>query len=787
MSKFNLPRLISIEVLALVLIVLVGSYFGYAIFKQTQAANLLVPEYDIDYQVAEADIETYNNINKDKYGDVDEIEAAKGELLVRLKDYVPLYEIASIAAKYDMDILERYRYDKPSYRLRFSSLRTPDQRLPENQPTIDLNQTPASTEPLTIQQLSDIQTNLTLEDIWQELDANPKIYCVALNFVFYSNGSNDYWGGGYLPNDPMLGYFVKEINAQNAWQKLYDLGLPPGGNPDVWTAVIDTGVDLDHPDLVDNIAHDASGNPVGRSFVPCNPAKYTPAQCAIAAEGGEIGGDGIDNNNDGDIDEKVGHGTKVAAHVAERGDNNIGNAGIGFTTGIVPINIANLNGDKSPFLASAVINSINYARSINNVRVINLSWGGYTHYQDVEDVINSAFNTGLGKVIVAAAGNDHIDTTYKRYYPSSYKNVISVTTGNPQEKAVEPNPFIWTNYGKWVDIHNFQSHQIAEYNDTYTTFGVNIYGATSFTTPAVSGTAALLFSRWPQLTAQDAKDIIIQRANTVYYPDANKTGGCGYTNAGFTVVSRAPIITSPVDEQGNPECISLFKLGEDITISWKPFPIGPKPDYYKIWYRLENGSFYMPGPDEGTAIGQTKSTVITSKFMESQWDGTHSWRVAAVYIHNKGADNEFREVRWTQAQTIKKHVGSEIFGAKSIPISNVVLSGCKIKWEKIPGANNYIARIQAKDNNAAWAYIAYNNPLGMEKPSYTFTHSDIEALQNAAGDDAIWEMSIVGTALGSHLTWAEDSHLMKIPVQKTVVWFDVSSWGDVLETEFCKQ
>src|SRR3990167_9337589 len=228
---------------------------AYRLSEQTQYyADNKIPSYDMEKRVRVEGIELYNNINQDKYGKVEWIEAAKGELLITLKDNAPLYEIGVIADKYNMQILRRYQKIRPAFRLRLASVQE-------------------STES-SLEMISDStkqQSNGELEGIWRELDSDQRLLTVDLNATLELTGKE--WDGGWWPNDsqinppPGVKGELQEIGAHKAWKNLQDNGQNPGGDHDVWIAVIDTGVDLDHPDLKDNIATDpsliSSDNPNG--------------------------------------------------------------------------------------------------------------------------------------------------------------------------------------------------------------------------------------------------------------------------------------------------------------------------------------------------------------------------------------------------------------------------------------------------------------------------------------------------------------------------------------------
>ncbi|HCR41833.1 TPA: hypothetical protein DIV45_00440 [Patescibacteria group bacterium] len=745
---------------AVLAVVVIGINQTYTIIRRSQAAGVEIPEYGDHVRVSVAGKSIYQNINKEKYGDVDQFEAATGELLVRLKAGVPSYEIAVIANRYGMDILTKYRRDYPSYRLRFSNLKTPDQESSRINP--GSNRLPTQTNPLTVQQIPNLQNPAkTIEQIWQELDANPIIYSVVPNSVFYLEGEE--WDGGFWPNDKLMNSPAKPgnkeelqlIGAHKAWQILLDKGYPAGGREEIWTAVIDQGVDLDHPDLRDNIAKDDNGVIVGASFDLCEEGKYNEPCDGWIYLGGESGGDGIDNDGDNLVDEATFHGTVVAGIIAETGENISHSAGVAFNTKIVPINVSDKQGDEyGNIYHDAMIMGIDYAATLWNVKVINLSLGGYITGPDLESVVHYAY--GNGKIIVAGAGNHNSSI---KMYPAGIdevggiNRVIAVAATD-----INGNRASYSNFGDWVDISAIGDNITSTaYDDAYLKFAI---GGTSFATPQVSGVVALLLSAYPSLIAQTSIiKTIIQRANTIYYPDANKTLGCGVVNAGFTLVSRAPLIKSP-------DCITRFILGQPIELSWSMFIVGPPPDSYRIWWGLENGAFYVPNNEAGVDVGSTTSYTLASRDMEAYWDGTWTWRVAAVY--NKDQPNE--EVRWTQPQTIKKHTGAWIDPPIGInpPTPGVVGPGYKFDWEDIENINNYIGELTCPNG---YALIAKNDTIS----EYTLTGLDFTMLQQVAGS-GICELSVVGTALGDNLSWdnEDDRALMRIPVQGAAIRFYVA-------------
>jgi thermitase len=235
------------------------------------------------------------------------------------------------------------------------------------------------------------------------------------------------------------------------------LGLPCAAalslGQDTTVAVVDTGVQLDHPDLDENfegvprydfVADDA--NPTDRAV-------------------------GLDADGDGLKDEMVGHGTHVAGIVDL----------VAPAAQIMPLRVLNSEGYGNAF---AIAKAVSYAK-VNGADVINLSLGSSHRSAVLQGTINDAVKGGV--LVAAAAGNSDSSVPH---YPAAGSGVAASTDGLVAVTAVDmyAKKSDYANYGSWVDI-------TAPGDAIRSTFPENIYAnwsGTSMATPFVSGQAALI-------------------------------------------------------------------------------------------------------------------------------------------------------------------------------------------------------------------------------------------------------------------------------------------------------
>lgn len=251
------------------------------------------------------------------------------------------------------------------------------------------------------------------------------------------------------------------------------------GSRDTLVAVIDTGVDYTHPDLIDNVMA-----PLGRNFVDA---------------------DGTDESISADPFDDNGHGTHVAGTIGALGNNGIGLVGVNWEVSIIPLKFLDASGSGSLFGALEALEYSNELfRQGYNIVATNNSWGGGGYSQSLADAIEDA--KSLGILFIAAAGNEANDNDEYPSYPASYdsENIISVA-------ALEETGDIayFSNYGpQSVDI----AAPGVDIASTYTGGRYAVLSGTSMATPHVTGAVALLRSAHPNLDWRETKNRILSTA-----------------------------------------------------------------------------------------------------------------------------------------------------------------------------------------------------------------------------------------------------------------------------------
>jgi subtilisin family serine protease len=400
-------------------------------------------------------------------------------------------------------------------------------------------------------------------------DGDVRSYLQGIPGVAYAE-PNRFIQPAAMPNDPRYGELYGLSNTGQAGGTAgADIDAPAAwryttGSSSVVVAVIDSGIDYTHQDLVGNIW--------------TNP--------------GEIAGDGLDNdgngfvddvhgydfvNNDGNPMDDDGHGTHVAGTIGAVGNNGIGVVGVAWQVSLMALKFTDAGGIGMTSDAIAAVNYATMMRTIYdvNVRVTNNSWGGALFDLGLLDAINAGGDAGI--LFVAAAGNDTTDIDQVPDYPSSYESsaIISVAaTDNADQIA----PF--SNIGpKTV-------HLAAPGVNILSTLPGNSYGTrsgTSMAAPQVAGAAALVLAAAPDLSVADLKSLLLDTVDPLpALKDLMVTGGRLNVGRAVQASGLAAIATTPASDEvvTSPPTVFTVTFNDDVdpdTVTAAAFTVNHVP------------------------------------------------------------------------------------------------------------------------------------------------------------------------------------------------------------------
>jgi len=331
--------------------------------------------------------------------------------------------------------------------------------------------------------LASVRSGWTLQQTLDTLENNPDVAYAEPDYLFTIKAT---------PNDPRFdqqyalhnigsnGTADADIDAPEAWD------IHTGS--EVVVAVIDSGVDYNHPDLRENMwinPNEIANNGVdddGNGFID------------------DIRGWNFVNNNNNPMDTND-HGTHVAGIIAASGNNGTGVVGVNWTARIMALKFIDAKGVGT---SSGAIRAIEYAAT-NGARISNNSWGGGAFSQALFDAISAANNRG--HVFVTAAGNDSANNDTQGSYPANYDlpNIISVAATNNNDRLAS-----FSNFGA------SSVHIAAPGATILSTVRNNAYSAksgTSMAAPFVAGVGALILSQNPDLLVSDIRNAILTGAD----------------------------------------------------------------------------------------------------------------------------------------------------------------------------------------------------------------------------------------------------------------------------------
>lgn len=329
-----------------------------------------------------------------------------------------------------------------------------------------------------------------------------------------------------VPNDPYwnLQWGPQKIEADWAWNTTI-------GNSSVLVAVVDTGIDYNHPDLAANYV--------------------------------SLGSNWVSNSTDPKDD--FGHGTHCAGIIAAVLNNGVGIAGLAQVRIMAEKVLDSFGGGYDDWVANGIVHATDMGANI-----ISMSLGGYGESELLHDAVKYAYAHGV--LVIAAAGNDN---TNMKSYPAAYDEVVAVAaTDEGDGKAY------FSNWGDWIEL---AAPGVNIYSTMPTCFvTLNNYGyamnydfmsGTSMACPHVSGEAALLWSRYPNRTRDWMRLWLQYTADDLGDPSFDVYYGYGRVNARKAVEQAPPaheliaygLVTPPYLEPGTSGTVnaSILNFGDN--------------------------------------------------------------------------------------------------------------------------------------------------------------------------------------------------------------------------------
>jgi serine protease len=341
-----------------------------------------------------------------------------------------------------------------------------------------------------------------------------------------------------VPSDPLytLQWHYPLVHLPEAWEI-------ETGSPSVVVAVVDTGVRLDHPDLV---------------------TKLVPGYDFISDSARARDGNGIDPdpNDPGDLGGGIGassfHGTHVAGTIAAATNNGVGVAGIAWGSKVMPVRVLGQRGGT----LYDVMQGVRYAAALPNdsgtvpakpADIINLSLTGGGFSQSEQDLFDAVHDAGV--IVVAAAGNS---ASSAPEFPASYANVFSVAAVD-----LNRNPAPYSNFGPKIDLaapggdtsvdRNADSwadgvlSTVADDSGSSVQFSYAFYQGTSMAAPHVSGIFALMRSVNAAITPDQIQSLLTAGDLTedLLAPGRDDRTGWGLIDAHAAVIAAGAPAGTP--------------------------------------------------------------------------------------------------------------------------------------------------------------------------------------------------------------------------------------------------
>ncbi len=401
-----------------------------------------------------------------------------------------------------------------------------------------------------------VGANQTFDAI-EALNKRDDVIYAEPNYIYYENvipndtsffRKWDLLNTGQVYGGSVSGTPDADIDADDAWNITT-------GDRNIVIGIVDSGLDVNHPDLQANVWTNPDETP----------------------------GNGIDDDGNGYIDDMNGwdflnndasvyddpddddHGTHVAGIAGATGNNSTGVTGVNWEVSLMSLKTIGTGGSTTKIAAA-----LNYARDMRqkwintngaqgaNVRVLNNSYGGSGFSQTMFTAISQLNSVGI--LFVASAGNESTNTDYLPHYPSDYDlpNVISVAATDDDDNLAG-----FSNFGVGATTMGAPGRFV------YSTIPDNKYAffsGTSMASPQVAGAAALILAQHPNLTVKQLKSTLIYKGD----PKPALANGVTTTgrrlNVNNSFQNATEVDNTPPNPINNLSVVSTN--GREITLQW---------------------------------------------------------------------------------------------------------------------------------------------------------------------------------------------------------------------------
>ena len=421
-----------------------------------------------------------------------------------------------------------------------------------------------------------------------------------------------------LPPDDSLysaQWYHHKVQALEAWQN-YTV------NPDIIIAIIDTGIDYNHPDLRGSIwsngAEDLNDNGVldsldinnmdddGNGYID-DVIGWDFTDTKRFPDKGDF-----ENPDNDPLDEyAAGHGTQIAGIIAAQSNNSIG------ISGLLPgMKVMNLRaGTAQGYLEEDdVAKAIIYALD-NGARIINMSFGDVVVSRFLEDVIQYAY--GQGAVMLASSGNSGSNEIH---YPAGFPQTISIGATSKNDQLAG-----FSNWGQTLDLVAPGVDIIAPKIGG----GYNMVNGTSFSAPMVTAAAGLILSKYPYFSQEQVRNVIKTTANDIGIRNSDRYSGSGLLNMfRLSQVQSETSLLIHYPASGSSTCKDkeyVIVTGQDpnlISLTLQ-YGVGDNPDQ---WYDLVTNYPYQMIKDTLGMINLIafSDTLIVLRLIAQTWQGYES-------------------------------------------------------------------------------------------------------------------------------------------------------------------